>query len=233
MPNTPRSTSGTRCRCREGFSIEEAAAIPETFFTIWPSIIERGRLAPGETILIHGGASGVGTSAIQLAKAFGARVFVTAGNAEKCEACRKLGAEVAINYKTEDFVEVVKRVTEGRGVDVILDMIGGDYVNRNYEAAAEEARIVQIAIQKGARAEVDIRRLMVKRLWHTGSTLRPRSVEFKARIAETLHEKVWPLFEARTISPVIGSTYPLARAADAHARMDAGDHIGRIVLTVG
>lgn len=216
-----------------GFSIEEAAAIPETFFTIWPSIIERGRLAPGETILIHGGASGVGTSAIQLAKALGARVFVTAGNAEKCEACRKLGADVAINYKTEDFVEVVKRVTDGRGVNVILDMIGGDYVNRNYEAAAEEARIVQIAIQKGARAEVDVRRLMVKRLWHTGSTLRPRSVEFKARIAETLYEKVWPLFENRTISPVIGSTYPLARAADAHARMDAGDHVGRIVLTVG
>ena len=128
---------------------------------------------------------------------------------------------------------MVKRVTDGRGVDVILDMVGGDYVNRNYEAAAEEARIVQIAIQKGARAEVDIRRLMVKRLWHTGSTLRPRSVEFKARIAETLLEKVWPLFEARTISPVIGSTYPLARAADAHFRMDAGDHIGRIVLTVG
>ena len=215
-----------------GFTIEEAAAIPETFFTIWPSIFERGRLEAGESILIHGGASGVGTSAIQLARAFGARVFVTAGNDEKCAACVALGAEVAINYKTEDFVEVVRRVTEGRGVDVILDMVGGDYVNRNYEAAAEEARIVQIAVQKGVRSEVDIRRLMVKRLWHTGSTLRPRSVEFKARIAEVLHDKVWPLFEARTIAPVIGSTYPLVRAADAHARMDAGDHVGRIVLTV-
>jgi NADPH2:quinone reductase len=215
-----------------GFTIEEAAAIPETFFTIWPSIFERGRLEPGESILIHGGASGVGTSAIQLAKAFGARVFVTAGNAEKCAACVGLGADVAINYNTEDFVAVVKQATDGRGVDVILDMVGGDYVNRNYEAAAEEARIVQIAVQKGVRSEVDIRRLMVKRLWHTGSTLRPRSVEFKARIAGVLHEKVWPLFETRTIAPVIGSTYPLVRAADAHARMDAGDHVGRIVLTV-
>lgn len=215
-----------------GFTVEEAAAIPETFFTIWPSIFERGRLEPGESILIHGGASGVGTSAIQLARAFGARVFVTAGNAEKCAACVGLGAEVAINYNTEDFVAVVKHATGGRGVDVILDMVGGDYVNRNYEAAAEEARIVQIAVQKGVRSEVDIRRLMVKRLWHTGSTLRPRSVEFKARIASVLHEKVWPLFENRTIAPVIGSTYPLVRAADAHARMDAGDHVGRIVLTV-
>ncbi len=215
-----------------GFTIEEAAAIPETFFTIWPSIFERGRLQPGESILIHGGASGVGTSAIQLARAFGARVFVTAGNAEKCAACVALGAEVAINYRNEDFVEVVKRATDGRGVDVILDMVGGDYVTRNYEAAAEEGRIVQIAVQKGVRSEVDVRRLMVKRLWHTGSTLRPRSVAFKADIARTLHEKVWPLFENRTIAPVIGSTYPLARAADAHARMDLGDHVGRIVLTV-
>jgi len=210
----------------------EAAAVPETFFTIWPSIMERGRLAPGETILIHGGSSGVGTSAIQLAKAFGARVIVTAGTPEKCEACRKLGADVAINYRTEDFVAEVKRATAGAGVDVILDMVGGDYVNRNYEAAAEEARIVQIAVQRGANSEVDIRRLMIKRLIHTGSTLRPRSIAFKASVAETLLLKVWPLFENRTISPVIGSTYPLARAADAHARMDAGDHIGRIVLTV-
>jgi NADPH2:quinone reductase len=144
---------------------------------------------------------------------------------------RRLGAEVAIN-QDRGLRRVVKRVTDGRGVDVILDMVGGDYVNRNYEAAAEEARIVQIAVQKGVRSEVDIRRLMAKRLWHTGSTLRPRSVAFKARIADVLHEKVWPLFETRTIAPVIGSTYPLTRAADAHARMDAGDHVGRIVLTV-
>jgi NADPH2:quinone reductase len=215
-----------------GFTMVEAAAIPETFFTIWPGIMERGRLDPGDTILIHGGSSGIGTSAIQLARAFGARVIVTAGSAEKCEACLTLGAEVAINYRTEDFVEVAKRATGGKGVDIILDMVGGDYVNRNYEAAAEEGRIVQIAVQKGAHAEVDIRRLMVKRLTHTGSTLRPRPVAFKASVAATLYEKVWPLFEARKISPVIGSTYALARAADAHARMEAGDHIGRIVLTV-
>ena len=215
-----------------GFTLIEAAAIPETFFTIWPSIMERGRLASGDTILIHGGSSGIGTSAIQLARAFGARVIVTAGSVEKCEACLNLGAAVAIDYRSEDFVEAVKRATDGAGADVILDMVGGDYVNRNYEAAAEDGRIVQIAVQKGARAEVDIRRLMMKRLTHTGSTLRPRSVEFKASVAATLLEKLWPLFEARRISPVIGSTYPLARAADAHSRMEAGDHIGRIVLTV-
>ena len=215
-----------------GLSMVQAAAIPETFFTIWPSIMERGRLAAGETILIHGGSSGIGTSAIQLARAFGARVIVTAGNEAKCEACRTLGADVAINYRSEDFVAAVKQATDGRGADVILDMVGGDYVNRNYEAAAEEGRIVQIAVQKGAHAEVDIRRLMVKRLTHTGSTLRPRPVAFKASVAPTLREKVCPLFDARKISPVIGSTYPLLRAADAHARMEAGDHIGRIVLTV-
>lgn len=215
-----------------GFTLVEAATIPETFFTIWPSIMERGRLAAGATILIHGGSSGIGTSAIQLARAFGARVVVTAGSTEKCEACRNLGADVAINYRTEDFVEAVKRATNGAGANIILDMVGGDYVNRNYEAAAEDARIVQIAVQKGALVEVDIRRLMVKRLTHTGSTLRPRSVEFKASVAATLHEKLWPLFEARRISPVIGSSYPLARAADAHSRMEAGDHVGRIVLTV-
>ncbi len=216
----------------KGFSMREAAAVPETFFTIWPSIMERGRLSVGDTILIHGGTSGIGTSAIQLAKAAGARVITTSGSLEKCDACRKLGADVAINYTTEDFVEVVKHATGGAGANVILDMVGGDYVNRNYEAAAIEARIVQIAVQHGARSEVDIRRLMVKRLWHTGSTLRPQSVAFKARIATTLHEKLWPLFEARKIAPVVGSTYPLARAADAHLRMDAGDHIGRIVLTL-
>ncbi len=216
----------------KGLSMHEAAAVPETFFTIWPSIMERGRLSVGDTILIHGGTSGIGTSAIQLAKVAGARVITTSGSDEKCQACRDLGADVAINYKTEDFVEVVKRVTDGAGANLILDMVGGDYVNRNYEAAAVEARIVQIAVQRGAKSEVDVRRLMMKRLWHTGSTLRPQSIAFKARIATTLHEKLWPLFEARKITPIIGSTYPLARAADAHFRMDAGDHIGRIVLTV-
>ncbi len=215
-----------------GFSMREAGAVPETYFTIWPSIMERGRLSVGDTILIHGGTSGIGTSAIQLAKIAGARVITTSGSDEKCLACRELGADVAVNYNTDDFVAVVKEVTGGAGANVILDMVGGDYVNRNYEAAAVEARIVQIAVQHGARAEVDVRRLMMKRLWHTGSTLRPQSVAFKAGIARTLREKLWPLFEARRIAPVIGSTYPLARAADAHLRMDAGDHIGRIVLTV-
>lgn len=215
-----------------GFTMTEAAAVPETFFTIWPSIMERGRLSVGDTILIHGGTSGIGTSAIQLAKVAGARIVTTSGSDEKCEACRGLGADVAINYKTEDFVDAVKRFTGGTGANVILDMVGGDYVNRNYEAAAVEARIVQIAVQRGARSEVDVRRLMMKRLWHTGSTLRPQSVAFKARIAATLFEKVWPLLESRRITPVIGSTYPLSRAIDAHLRMDAGDHIGRIVLGV-
>lgn len=215
-----------------GFTMREAAAIPETYFTIWPSIMDRGGLSVGDTILIHGGSSGIGTSAIQLAKVAGAQVIVTAGTAEKCDACRNLGADIAINYKTQDFVPIVKEATEGRGANVILDMVGGDYVNRNYDAAAVEARIVQIAVQRGAQSEVDIRRLMIKRLWHTGSTLRPQSVAFKARIADQLHQKLWPLFEARRIAPVIGSTYPLLGAQDAHFRMDAGDHIGRIVLMV-
>jgi NADPH2:quinone reductase len=210
----------------------EAAAVPETFFTIWPNIMDRGRLAPGDTILIHGGASGIGSSAIQLAKVFGARVIVTAGSSAKCEACRRLGADVAINYLHQDFVAEVKSVTGGKGADIILDMVGGDYVNRNYDAAAEEARIVQIAVQEGAEATVDMRRLMVKRLTHTGSTLRPRSVAFKASVAETLHQRLWPLLESRRIVPFTGPTYPLARAADAHRQMDAGDHVGRIVLTV-
>lgn len=217
----------------KGFSMREAAAVPETFFTIWPNIMERGRLSVGDTILIHGGTSGIGTSAIQLGRIAGARVITTSGSDQKCRACRELGADVAINYNTQDFVAAVKEATDGAGANVILDMVGGDYVNRNYEAAAVEARIVQIAVQHGARAEVDVRRLMMKRLSHTGSTLRPQSVAFKARIADTLHEKLWPLFESRKIAPVIGSTYPLARAGDAHVRMDAGDHIGRIVLTVG
>ena len=216
----------------KGFSMIEAAAIPETFFTVWPNLFQRGRLAAGETALIHGGSSGIGTTAIQLAKAFGAKVIVTAGSAEKCAACLKLGADVAINYNAEDFVAAVKEATGGRGADVILDMVGGDYVARNYEAAAEDGRIVQIATQKGARVEVDLHRMMVKRLTLTGSTLRIRPVSFKAAVAAALYENVWPLFEARKVVPVIDSTYPLARAAEAHARMESGDHFGKIVLTV-
>ncbi len=216
----------------KGSSMIEAAAIPETFFTVWPNLFQRGRLTAGETVLIHGGASGIGTTAIQLAKAFGAKVIVTAGSAEKCAACVKLGANVAINYKTEDFVAAVKEATGGRGANVILDMVGGDYFARNCDAAAEDGRIVQIATQKGSRVEIDLHRMMVKRLTLTGSTLRIRPVSFKAAVARALYENVWPLFEARKIVPVIDSTYPLARAADAHARMESGDHFGKIVLTV-
>ena len=216
----------------KGFSTIEAAAIPETFFTVWPNLFQRGRLTAGETVLIHGGASGIGTTAIQLARAFGAKVIVTAGSAEKCAACLKLGADVAINYRAEDFVAAVKEATRGRGADVILDMVGGDYFARNCDAAAEDGRIVQIATQKGARVEVDLHRMMVKRLTLTGSTLRIRPVSFKTAVAGTLYENVWPLFEARKVVPVIDSTYPLARAAEAHARMESGDHFGKIVLTV-
>jgi NADPH2:quinone reductase len=217
----------------KNLSTVEAAAIPETFFTVWPNLFERGRLAAGETVLIHGGASGIGTTAIQLAKAFGATVFVTAGNAEKCAACRKLGADLAINYREEDFVAKAKEATGGRGVDVILDMVGGDYVPKNYDLIAEDGRIVQIAFLRGAKAELDLRKLQTKRVTHTGSSLRPRPVTFKAAVAKTLHEKVWPLIEARKVVPVIDSTYPFERAAEAHARMETSAHFGKIVLTMG
>jgi putative PIG3 family NAD(P)H quinone oxidoreductase len=215
-----------------GFSLIEAAAIPETFFTVWPNLFQRGRLAAGETALIHGGSSGIGTTAIQLGKAFGAKVIITAGSAEKCAACLRLGADAAINYNEEDFVAAVKAATGGRGADVILDMVGGDYVLRNYEAAAEDGRIVQIATQRGPRAEIDFRLMMAKRLTHTGSMLRHRPVAFKADVAAAVHKDVWPLFEKRTVAPVIDSTFPLGRAADAHARMESGVHFGKIVLTV-
>jgi putative PIG3 family NAD(P)H quinone oxidoreductase len=215
-----------------GFSMIEAAAIPETFFTVWPNLFQRGRLAAGETVLIHGGTSGIGTTAIQLARAFGAKAIVTAGSDEKCAACLKLGADVAINYKTEDFVTAVRQATGDRGADVILDMIGGDYFARNFEAAAEDGRIVQIATQRGSRIEVELHRLMMKRLTLTGSTLRIRPVSFKAAVAAALYDNVWPLFETRKVVPVIDSNYPLANAAEAHARMESGAHFGKIVLTV-
>ena len=214
------------------FSFVEAAAIPETFFTVWPNLFERGRLKAGEWALIHGGSSGIGTTAIQLAKAFGARVIVTAGSPEKCTACMKLGADVAINYREEDFVMRVREATAGHGADVILDMVGGDYVARNYMAAAEEGRIVQIATQNGARAEANFHLMMVKRLVHTGSTLRPRPVSFKAEVAAALYEHVWPLLVARKVAPVIDVTFPLVDAAKAHARIESSAHVGKIVLTV-
>jgi len=215
-----------------GFSMVEAAAMPETFFTVWHNVFERGALKSGESILIHGGSSGIGTVAIMLAKAFGARVFATAGSAEKCDACKKLGAEVAINYKTEDFVAVVKQATANAGIDVILDMVGGDYVDRNYQCAAVEGRIVQIAFLNSSKATVDFRQMLQKRLTHTGSGLRPRSVADKGKMARAMEEKVWPLLNAGKVRPVIDSTFPLAEAAKAHARMESSQHIGKIVLTL-
>ncbi len=217
----------------DGFSMVEAAAIPETFFTVWPNLFDRGRLAAGETLLVHGGTSGIGTVAIQLAKAFGARVIATAGSADKCAACLTLGADAAVNYRQQDFVARVSEITRGHGADVIIDLIGGDYVARNYAAAAEEGRIVQIGTQHGNKAEIPIGLLMVKRLTHTGSTLRNRPVAFKAAVAEALHKNVWPLFAARKVAPVIDSTFPLVDAAKAQARMEASQHIGKIVLTTG
>jgi putative PIG3 family NAD(P)H quinone oxidoreductase len=216
----------------DGFSMVEAGAVPETFFTVWHNVFERGGLRGGETLLVHGGSSGIGTTAIQLAKAFGARVITTAGSPEKCDACRKLGADLAINYKQEDFVAATKAATDGRGAEVVLDMVGGDYIERNYEAAAVEGRIVQIAFQASPRANVDFRRIMLKRLYHTGSTLRARSVADKAAIARAVEGKVLPLLASGRVRPVIDSTFPLIKAADAHARMETSAHIGKIVLTV-
>jgi putative PIG3 family NAD(P)H quinone oxidoreductase len=215
-----------------GFTMTEAAALPETFFTVWHNVFQRGGLEAGEAFLVHGGSSGIGTAAIQLARAFGARVFATAGTEEKCAACRDLGAERAINYRQEDFVTAVRDATGGKGVNLILDMVGGDYVGRNYEAAAVDGRIVQIAFLKGAKAEADFSRLMVKRLTHTGSTLRPRTVEFKAEIAADLRRLVWPLLEARSVSPVMDTIFPLAQVQAAHQRMEEGEHIGKIVLDI-
>lgn len=214
----------------EGYDAVRAAALPETFFTVWSNVFDRAGLAPGERLLVHGGTSGIGTTAIQLAKAFGAFVMTTAGSEDKTAACLKLGADVAINYRTEDFVARVKEATGGKGADVILDMVGGDYIERNYEAAAVEGRIVQIAFLRGARHSVNFTRLMLKRLTHTGSTLRARDVDFKARIAASLEEKVWPLLAEGRIAPVIDAVVPLAEAARAHALLEA-DHVGKIILT--
>jgi putative PIG3 family NAD(P)H quinone oxidoreductase len=215
-----------------GLTATQAAAVPETFFTVWHNAFERGGLKPGETLLVHGGSSGIGTTAIQLAKALGARVITTAGSAEKCEACRRLGADVAVNYKTEDFVAATKAATNGAGAEVVLDIVGGDYIERNYEAAAVEGRIVQIAFQGSPRATVDFRRIMLKRLHHTGSTLRARAVADKAAIARAVEHNVWPLIAAGKVRPVIDSTFPLNEAAKAHARMESSLHIGKIVLVI-
>ena len=209
-----------------------AAAVPETFFTVWANVFDRGRLRAGETFLVHGGASGIGTTAIQMARAFGARVFATAGSREKCVVCERLGAEQAINYKTDDFGAVVMALTEGRGIDVILDMVGGPYFARNVDILALEGRLLQIAVLQGATAEINLMRVLRQRLTITGSTLRARTVEEKGRIAGAVENAVWPLVESRTVLPVIYATFPLTQAAEAHRLMESGSHIGKIVLTV-
>jgi putative PIG3 family NAD(P)H quinone oxidoreductase len=215
-----------------GLDMIQAAALPETFFTVWHNVFERGHLAEGETLLVHGGASGIGTTAIMLAKAFGANVIVTAGSSEKCQACLKLGANAAFDYRAGDWGPAVAEATGGRGPDLILDMVGGPYIAKNYDAAAIDGRIVQIAFLEGSKVEIDFTRLLTKRLTHTGSTMRPQSVASKARIARALEEKVWPLLAAGSFRPVIHATFPLAEAAKAHALMEEGNHIGKIVLTV-
>jgi len=217
----------------QGYDAVRAAAIPETFFTVWTNVFERGRLAAGESFLVHGGSSGIGTTAIQLAHAFGARVFTTAGTPEKCAACRSLGAERAIDHRREDFVAVVQEATGGKGVDVILDMVGGSYINRNLTILALEGRLVQIAFLEGSKAEIDFGPLMMRRQTITGSTLRPRSVAEKGAIARALKEKVWPLLDAGKVAPVMFKTFPLAEAAEAHRLMESSRHIGKIVLTTG
>jgi putative PIG3 family NAD(P)H quinone oxidoreductase len=213
-------------------SIQEAGAIPETLMTVWHNVFERGGLKAGETLLIHGGSSGIGTMAIQLAKAFGAKVIVTVGGQDKADACLKLGADRAINYKTEDFVAETKTATNGTGANVILDMVGGDYIDRNYDAAAIDGRIVQIATLGGAKATVNIAKVMVKRLHHTGSTLRPRSNADKAAMVAAIEAKVMPLIRDGRVKPLMDSTFPLEKAADAHRRMETSEHIGKIVLAV-
>jgi NADPH2:quinone reductase len=213
-------------------SIQEAGAMPETLMTVWHNVFERGGLKEGETLLIHGGSSGIGTMAIQLGKAFGAKVIVTVGSKDKADACAKLGADHAINYKAADFVAEVKTLTGGHGADVILDMVGGDYIERNYEAAALDGRIVQIAFLGGFKATVNFTKLMVKRLTHTGSTLRPRSNADKAKMVAAIEDKVIPLIRAGKVKPLMDSHFPLVKAADAHRRMETSEHIGKIVLTL-
>ena len=217
-------------RVPRGLSLMEAAALPETFMTVWTNVFDRGRLKKDETLLVHGGSSGIGTTAIMLAKAFGAKVLVTAGSDEKCQACLALGADHAINYRQADFAEYLLELTAGRGADVILDMVGGDYVERNLRCAAKDGRIVSISFLKGSRVEIDLMPMMLKRLTLTGSTLRPRTIEEKAAICRALEEKVWPLIEGGTLKPHIHATFPLHQAADAHALMESSRHIGKIVL---
>lgn len=216
----------------KGLTDVEAAGIPETYYTVWSNVFDRGRLAAGETLLVHGGASGIGTTAVQLATALGHKVYATVGSDERARAVEALGAVKAFNYRTQDFVEEIKNATDGRGVDVILDMVAGSYVNRNINCLADDGRTVIIALLGGVKAELDFSQILRRRLTVTGSTLRPRPVSFKGAIARSLKERVWPLFEAGKIKPIVHATFPLERACDAHAMMDAGEQIGKIVLTV-
>lgn len=217
----------------EGLSLAEAAALPETLFTVWHNVFDRGFAREGDVLLVHGGTSGIGTMAIMLGKAFGLTVVTTCGSEEKCSAARELGADLAINYKAQDFVAHTRAFTDGRGADVVLDMVSGDYVARNLECLAEDGRHVTIAVLGGLTAEINMARVMSRRLTLTGSTLRPRPAEFKALLADEIHANVWPLVEDGTLRPVMDRTFPLAEAAAAHARMEAGEHIGKIVLSVG
>ena len=216
----------------QGLSPLEAASLPETFFTVWSNVFDRAQLAPGESLLVQGGSSGIGVTAIQLASALGHRVFATAGSDEKCRACEQLGAERGINYRSEDFAAVVKELTGGKGVDVILDMVAGDYIPREIDCLADDGRIALIALLKGAKAEIDLGQVLRRRLSISGSTLRPRPVAFKAAIARSLRERVWPLFEQGKLKPVIYRSFPLAQAAEAHALMESSTHVGKIVLQV-
>ncbi|SHG72404.1 NADPH2:quinone reductase [Kaistia soli DSM 19436] len=227
------ASSGCALPIPAGLSLVEAAALPETVFTVWHNVFERGGLVAGETLLVHGGTSGIGTIAIQIAAARGARVIATAGSSDKCTACINLGASVAINYREEDFVAATRAATEGRGADVILDMVGGDYVARNMAAAAEDGRIVQIAFLGGSEIQFDAQRLMTRRLTWTGSTLRARPVAFKERLAAAVHREVWPLIESGRVRPVIDAMLPLREAAKAHQLMERSGHIGKIMLLTG
>ena len=217
----------------KGWSLIQAGSLPETFFTVWINVFDRAKLAPGETLLVHGGSSGIGVSAIQMACAFDHRVFVTAGTAEKCVACEKLGAERAINYRTDDFVEVVQLLTGGKGVNVILDMVGGDYLPRDLKCLATDGRLSLIAFLGGNRSTLDMSDVLVRRLTISGSTLRPRTVEFKTGIAKVLRDRVWPLIDAGKIQAVIYKVFPLAQASAAHELMESGSHIGKIMLDMG
>ena len=216
----------------KGLSLAEAASLPETFFTVWGNVYDRGRLAPGESLLVQGGTSGIGVTAIQMAAATGNRVYATAGSDEKCAACVRLGAEKAINYRTQDFAAEIKAATGGKGVDVILDMVGGDYVPKELKCLADEGRLVFIAFLRGPKTELDINEVMRRRLTLTGSTLRPRPVEYKGYLARSLRDKIWPLIEAGKIKPQIYKTFALEQAADAHRLMESSQHIGKLVLTL-